>query len=220
VFTVCWSPKGGSGTSVIASALALNMASANDETLLVDTVGDLELVLGLPRNDTDGLSDWLQAPPDVAADALSLLEVPVAERLQLLGAGNKTQAAISPGNPERTVLAAELLSRSARSVVVDAGSRGVPKPWLARDAHAVMIIRACYLAIQAALAEPLTSSTSVVLVEEPGRALRLSDIKAVFGDHNVISVPWDPAVSRAVDAGLLVHRMPRSLSRLNELFNG
>ncbi|MDE0699175.1 MAG: hypothetical protein OXH61_00460 [Acidimicrobiaceae bacterium] len=217
MFIVCWSPKGGSGTSVVASALALTLASSGRETLLVDTVGDLGLVLGLPPGDGDGLSDWLLAPSDVSADALSLLEVPAGERLQLLGAGNATEAAI---NPERTVLAAELLSRSARWVVVDAGSTGAPEPWLVQGARSVMVLRACYLGIQAALARRLAPGTSIVVVEEPGRALRLADVTAVFNGHRVVSVPWDPAVSRAVDSGLLAHRMPRSLNRLNEVLNG
>ena len=152
MFIVCWSPKGGSGTSVVAAALGLTIASSGRETLLVDTVGDLPMVLGLPPGNGDGLSDWLLAPSDVSADALSLLEMPAGERLQLLGAGNATEKAI---DPERTVLAAELLSRSARWVVVDAGSTGPPDPWLVQGASAVMVIRACYLGIQAALARPL-----------------------------------------------------------------
>ena len=217
MFIVCWSPKGGSGTSVVAAALGLTIASSGRETLLVDTVGDLPMVLGLPPGNGDGLSDWLLAPSDVSADALSLLEMPAGERLQLLGAGNATQAAI---NPERTVLAAELLSRSARWVVVDAGSAGPPDPWLVQGASVVMVIRACYLGIQAALSRPLALGTSVVVVEEPGRALRLSDVTAVFNGHKVVAVPWDPAVSRAVDSGLLAHRMPRSLNRLSELLDG
>ena len=217
MFIVCWSPKGGSGTSVVASALALILASSGRETLLVDTAGDLASVLGLPPGDGDGLSDWLLAPSDVSADALSLLEVPAGERLQLLGAGTSTRAAI---NPERIVLAAELLSRSARWVVVDAGSDGTPEPWLVQGASAVMVLRACYLGIQAARAHPLALGTSVVVVEEPGRALRLADVAAVFTGHRVIAVPWDPAVSRAVDSGLLAHRMPRSLNRLGEVLNG
>ena len=217
MFIVCWSPKGGSGTSVVAAALGLTIASSGRETLLVDTVGDLPMVLGLPPGNGDGLFDWLLAPSDVSADALSLLEMPAGERLQLLGAGNATQEAI---NPERTVLAAELLSRSARLVVVDAGSAGPPDPWLVQGASAVMVIRACYLGIQAALARPLAFGTSVVVVEEPGRALRLSDVTAVFNGHKVVAVPWDPAVSRAVDSGLLAHRMPRSLNRLSEVLDG
>ena len=217
MFIVCWSPKGGSGTSVVAAALGLTIASSGRETLLVDTVGDLPMVLGLPPGNGDGLSDWLLAPSDVSADALSLLEMPAGERLQLLGAGNATQEAI---NPERTVLAAELLSRSARLVVVDAGSAGPPDPWLVQGASAVMVIRACYLGIQAALARPLALGTAVVVVEEPGRALRLSDVTAVFNGHKVVAVPWDPAVSRAVDSGLLAHRMPRSLNRLSEVLDG
>lgn len=217
MFIVCWSPKGGSGTSVVVGALALKIAASGRETLLVDTVGDLSMVLGLPPGAGDGLSDWLLAPSDVSADALSLLEAPAGERLQLLGAGNATQQAM---DPERTVLAAELLSRSARWVVVDAGSTGPPDRWLVHGARAVMVVRACYLGIQAALARPLVPGTTVVLVEEPGRALRLSDVTAVFNGHRVVAVPWDPAVARAVDSGLLAHRMPRSLNRLSEVLDG
>lgn len=217
MFIVCWSPKGGSGTSVVAGALGLTIAASGRETLLVDTVGDLPMALGLPPGAGDGLSDWLLAPADVSADALSLLEMPAGDRLQLLSAGNATHEAI---DPERTVLAAELLSRSARWVVVDAGSTGPPDRWLVHGARAVMVVRACYLGIQAALARPLAPGTTVVVVEEPGRALRLSDVTAVFNGHRVIAVPWDPAVARAVDSGLLAHRMPRSLSRLSEVLNG
>ncbi len=216
MFVVCWSPKGGSGTSVIASALALNMASSGHETLLVDTIGDLELVLGLPSKSTDGLTNWLLAPSDVSADALSLLEVPVAERLQLLCAGTETKV---PVPSERKSMAAELLSRSVRSVVVDAGNDDGLEPWLVEGVQPVMVIRSCYLAIQVALERSLAPSTVVVLVEEAGRALRLCDVRAVFGAHKVISIPWDPAVSRAVDAGLLAQRMPRSLNRLLEVAN-
>lgn len=222
MFIVCWSPKGGSGTSVVACALGLTIAASGREALLVDTIGDLPMALGLPPGTGDGLSDWLLAPDDVSADALSLLEMPAGERLQLLGAGNAPQGSAphEAVDQERTVLAAELLSRSARWVVVDAGSTGAPDRWLVHGARPVMVVRACYLGIQAALSQPLALGTTVVVVEEPGRALRLSDVSAVFNGHRVIAVPWDPAVARAVDSGLLAHRMPRSLSRLSEVLDG
>lgn len=214
MFIVCWSPKGGSGTSVIAASLALRLATDSNETLLVDAIGDLGLVLGMPRGETEGLSDWLAAPADVSADALSLLEVSVAERLSLLTAGTTLQ---EPCEGERIGLAAELLSRSARTVVVDAGSRGVPDHWLVAAARSVMMVRCCYLGITAAMSHQVPKGSSIVVIEEPGRALRLRDVEAVFRGHKVMAVPWDPAVARAVDSGLLVHRMPRSLQGLVEL---
>jgi len=46
VFITCWSVKGGSGTTVVATALALLCAArVPDGALLVDLVGDAPLVL-------------------------------------------------------------------------------------------------------------------------------------------------------------------------------
>ncbi|MEZ5168106.1 MAG: hypothetical protein R2695_17075 [Acidimicrobiales bacterium] len=81
MLTVCWSPKGGSGTSVVAAALAVSTASAGRECLLVDLGGDLPALLGLAE-EGDGVADWLAASCEVPVDALRSLEVEVAERLR------------------------------------------------------------------------------------------------------------------------------------------
>jgi hypothetical protein len=47
-----------------------------------------------------------------------------------------------------------------------------------------------------------------VLVDEPGRALRARDIEASLRAPVVATVLLDPAIARAVDAGLLVARLP------------
>jgi hypothetical protein len=53
----------------------------------------------------------------------------------------------------------------------------------------------------------------VVLVCEPGRSLRGTDVERSVGAPVVASVSVDVAVSRAVDAGLLAARLPRLLQR-------
>ncbi len=63
-----------------------------------------------------------------------------------------------------------------------------------------------------ALAAPLRPS-GVVLVSEPGRALGAKDVEDVLGVPVRAEVTVEAAVARAVDAGLLASRLPRSLER-------
>jgi hypothetical protein len=53
-----------------------------------------------------------------------------------------------------------------------------------------------------------TRPSGIVLVEEPGRALRPRDVEASLGAPVVATVLLDPAIARAVDAGLLLARLP------------
>jgi hypothetical protein len=82
----------------------------------------------------------------------------------------------------------------------------------ARSTHSLLVTRACYLALRRALDPPLRPS-GVVLVTEPGRALDRGDVERVVGAPVRAEVGFDPAVARAVDAGLLVSRLPRGLER-------
>jgi hypothetical protein len=54
-------------------------------------------------------------------------------------------------------------------------------------------------------------ATGAVVVHEPGRSLGVDDITRALGVPVVAEVAWDPGVARAVDAGLLSHRLPGSL---------
>ena len=60
--TVCWSPKGGSGTTVVAASLALVLAQREGGALLVDLAGDVPAALGMPEPSGQGAVDWLAAP--------------------------------------------------------------------------------------------------------------------------------------------------------------
>ncbi len=77
----------------------------------------------------------------------------------------------------------------------------------ARSTHSLLVTRACYLALRRAADPPLRPS-GVVLVTEPGRALDRTDVEQVVGAPVRAEVAFDPAVARAVDAGLLASRLP------------
>ena len=138
----CWSPKGGSGTTVVAAALGVLLArAAPSGALLADLAGDLPTALGLT------------VPPT--------------------GIG---------------------LAVAASATV------------------SLLVIRPCYLALRRALEAPLRPS-GVVLVAEEGRSLGRADVEDVLGVPVRAEIRVDPAVARAVDAGLLAGRLPRGLER-------
>ncbi len=210
MFISCWSAKGGSGTTVVAATLALLLARSEGEALLVDLAGDAPAVLGLPEPAGPGVAEWLRAV-DAPVGGLAGIEVAAGSGLALapLGAGSLRDVPV-----ERAVLLASLLSRDRRPVVVDCGSRpsGVRGELAGAATTSLLVIRPCYLALRRAVALALRP-TAVVLVDEPGRSLGRSDVEAVLGVPVSAVVALDPAVARAVDAGLLASRVPRSLAR-------
>jgi hypothetical protein len=127
----------------------------------------------------------------------------------LLPAG---QRADDRTDSERWAALAALLEDDARFIVVDAGT-GTPPPALHRAAERRWLVtRACYLALRAAVAQA-TRPNGIVLVDEPGRSLRRDDVEAALGAPVVAEVLLDPAVARAVDAGLLISRLPLTFRR-------
>ena len=203
MLTTCWSPKGGVGTSVVAATLALRTAASGVDCLLVDLGGDQPAVLGGPSASGPGVTDWLAAGDDVPVDALGQLEAPVVEHLALLPRGTGPD-----GDDDRLSVLAELLSAGSRAVVVDTGPAGRGRRWWAGHGRSLLVLRPCYLALRRV--GEVDAGTEVVVVDEPGRALRVADVRAATGCAVRCRVPWDPAVARAVDAGLLATRLPRS----------
>lgn len=212
MLTICWSPKGGSGVSVVAAALALACADGGEETLLVDLDGDQPGILGLGRSGV-GVADWL-ASVEVPVDALAALEQPVGERLRVLERG---RADLTAPDPDRLDLLAGVLASSSRTVVVDAGGTAARAWWRTVEARVVVVLRPCYLATRRLLAGGgLPPGAVLVVIEEGGRVLRAGDVASAVDTGRVLRLPWDPAVARAVDAGLLAARMPRSMRRMGE----
>jgi MinD-like ATPase involved in chromosome partitioning or flagellar assembly len=210
VFITCWSVKGGSGTTVVATALALLCAArVPDGALLVDLVGDAPLVLGLPEPAGPGVAAWLAAPDDVGADALGRLAIDVVPGLAVVPAGGSDD----PPRPGRGAALAAVLAAEPRTVVVDAGSclAGPALDLVAGASTSLLVLRPGYLARRRAVAAPVRPS-GVVLVREPGRALGRHDVEDALQVPVRAEVDIDPAVARAVDAGLLATRLPRTLA--------
>lgn len=207
----CWSVKGGSGTTVVSVALAAVLTrSSPSGVLLADLGGDVPAVAGLPEPSGPGLAEWLASGDTVPADALSRLELSGPGGLRVLAAG-ASPVASAPGRAE--VLAA-LLASDPRPVVADCGC-GPHDAGLAVAAAAsasLLVLRPCYLSLRRALQAPVRPS-GVILVSEPGRALGRSDVEDVLGVPVRAVVGVDPAVARAVDAGVLPARLPRGLER-------
>lgn len=206
MLVACWSAKGGSGTTVVAVALAV-LHARKHPVLLVDLGGDVPAVLGMPPPDGPGVLDWVAAGADVGADALDRLAVDVAPSLRLVPRGEGT----GPGDR----LAGALAGRSD-IVVVDCGPPGDPVgTWVAASAEASLLVtRPCYLAVARAHAvAPSIRPSGVVVVDDGGHLLRLVDVSEAAGAPVLARVPFDPAVSRAVDAGSLATSMPRVLAR-------
>ena len=211
---VCWSVKGGCGTTVVAASLGL-LLSQSQPTVLVDLGGDIPAVLGLPEPAGPGVTDWLASP---TADAVALwrLAVDTQPGLQLVPFGRAEHRSTERGpldgvDEARWRELGRVLGLAADTVVVDGGS-GVPHPALrAPGTHSWLVTRPCYLALRRAVRLD-ERPTGVVLVHEPGRTLTAPDIAHAVGAPVVAQVPYDPQIFRSVDAGLLAGRLPRGLS--------
>lgn len=206
----CWSAKGGSGTTVVAASLALVLARRRPEgALLVDTRGDAPAVLGVTDPQGPGLADWLAAGADVPADGFARIEHVVAPGLTLVARGEGPLT-----HPERAEVLSAMLAAERRAVVVDCGRLDleVTRVLAASSVHSLLVTRPCYLSLRRAVASPLQPS-GLIVVDEPGRSLSPADVEAVLGVPVLADVPYDPAVARAVDAGLLVSHLPRGLER-------
>ena len=206
------SAKGGAGCSVVAAACGL-LSARSQQTLLVDLHGELPDVLGLEIAETrpSGLAEWLAAPAPLP-DTLRRLEVRVSDSLALLPAG---ETCARP-RPEQWRVLAHLLACEGRAVVIDVGLWVQSlTPLLSASDRTVLVTRPCYLALRAAGRGPRPDD--VVLVSEPGRALGVKEVGVYLGVDVGPIVKWDPAVARAVDAGLLASRLPRTLRSLGTL---
>jgi len=211
----CWSPKGGSGTTVVACGLAALLArsAGGDGALLADLSGDATAVLGMADPGGPGLAEWLAAGPDVGPSALARLEVEAAPGLRLLAWNPGGSEPVRPGSGRAGALV-DALSADPRPVVVDCGpaTTGAGLALAAGAEVSLLVLRPCYLALRRALAAPVRPS-GVVLVSESGRALGRRDVEDVLGVPVRAEIAIDEAVARAVDAGLLARRIPRSLER-------
>ncbi len=212
----CWSAKGGSGTTVVAVALAVLLGRDDDfGSVLVDLDGDGPTVLGVPEPGGPGLSDWLAASPSVGVSAIERLEHSVASGVRLIPRGRRSLL-----SEDRAALCLEKLVDDERPIVVDVGRVSgagdvedrVRRQFIEAATTSLLVTRPCFISLRRASALPFRP-TGVVLVEEDGRALRRSDVEDVLGVPVVAAVAVEPAVARAVDSGLLAARLPSPLGK-------
>ena len=205
---VCWSVKGGSGTTVVSAALAIMLgARSNDGARVVDLAGDLPATLGIAEPVGLGVSDWLMSHDDIDADSLDNLLIAATSNVSVVPCGTAHIDASA-----RFELLARTLSGLQQPVIVDAGSGIARSPFVAYAQTSYLVIRPCYLALRRA-ATLERQPTGIILITEDGRALGRHDVEAVIGVPVVAEIPYESSISRAVDAGLLAGRLPTTLGQ-------
>jgi hypothetical protein len=158
------------------------------------------------------VADWLNAESEPPVDVVERLAVPVTPALSVIPRG-----AGSLAHTERARLLAQLLTSHDGPVIVDCGTVAVSQPGFAtacyeQSAHALLVVRPCYLALRRVQRHDWTAS-KVIVIREPGRALTKRDIEVATGVDVTAEVPFDASIARAVDAGLLASRTPKLLTR-------
>ena len=191
--TLCASAKGGQGCTTIAAALAVLAARSSQPTLLLDTRGDAAAILGV--------SD--PAPASTVADAIANAVEPC-DRLRVVSvAGDRIDT-------EAISAMSELVAAGHR-VLVDTGTdHDVLHRFDPLSPQRLLVTRPCYVALRRAIGVPFVPD-HVVLIAEHQRCLTERDVSLALA-LPVTSVPYDPAIARAIDAGLLAARLPRCLA--------
>jgi hypothetical protein len=211
--TVCWSAKGGTGTTIVAACWALE---TTNPSVLVDIAGDLHLALGIPTPSGQGLSDWFEsdAPPRSVLDLA--LQLDTTTRLIPRG------PAPIPHRAPRWAELGRWMTASDLEFIADAGLGPTPAGFPPGDsavdgvrarARSLLVTRACYIALSRAQSLGETPD-GIVLVEESGRGLSADDIARALRAPIVAKIAYDPLIGRATDRGLLAGKLPRSIHKL------
>ncbi len=210
-----WSPKGGSGTSVFTAACALVLARDHGARL-VDLGGDQPAIFGLGAEPGTGVTDWLELGPGAPTEALDRLAVEAAPGIALVPRGAERPTLAPRPAAEAGAALAVALRDGPVPTLVDAGVADGPagRALLEVSDATIVVVRGCYLTLRRSVRHPaLGRAAGLVVVEEPGRAIGAKEIADVLGRPVVARVPARDAIARAVDAGVLAHRLPDALAR-------
>lgn len=211
-----WSPKGGSGTSVLAATCSLVLAREAGAARLGDLDGDHPAIFGLGAEPPVGLVDWLNAGPEAPTEALDRLAVEAAPGVALLPRGGSERTLAPVALAEAGAALAVALRDGPVATIVDCGRASDPATRALVEVAdvSVVVVRGCYLALRRALRAPaLACSTGVVLVEEKERSLSEREVSDVLDIPVLARVPVKTAIFRAVDAGVLAARVPEAIAR-------
>lgn len=218
-----WSPKGGSGTSVLSAALARTM---NGPVVLFDMGGDQPAIWGV-GTPVVGWSDIGSVEGEPGDNAVAApLDATVVE----VGM-NDTGCAIVPrgscatwgdGVDQHVLDWMRRREADGDRVIVDVGTversdssrTRLAGRLLAAANRRFVVIRPCYLGMRR-LSDEIEQhgADGLVVVREPGRALGVRDIERAIGREVVATIDIDPSVARCIDAGLFARRPPRALIR-------
>jgi hypothetical protein len=214
VLVVCWSPKGGSGTSVVATGLAIvdsrsNSAHSKDvRTVIVDFAGDVPAIFGI-EDPLVGLAEWVGDPP--AFDLRTLL-IDLETGLRVLPRGRAALPESRSGAWSRLVVELANLSNTGCTIIVDAGRGPIPRELEPVADREYLVVRPCYLALRRARLID-HSSDAVIVVTEHDRALRPADVARVLGLPIAATLAITADIARRVDAGIIASRPPTELTR-------
>jgi len=209
-----WSPKGGSGASVLAAACATALARRGG-CRLADLAGDQPAILGLGADPETGIAEWLATGPDAPADALDRLAVEVAPGLTLIPPGTPRALAPTAAAEAGAALAAAIRRRDV-PCVIDAGRADSPATRMTVEVAdaSVVVVRGCYLTLRRAVTSPLTPrAAGIAFLDEPGRSLGAAEVRDVLERPVLVRVPVRSGIARAVDAGVVALRPPEPLLR-------
>lgn len=198
-----YTTKGGQGASVSAVLTATASTDKKLRTLLIDWN---------PYNDITNILSLAPAPLNETVTVGPYLDILIANRFTDL----------DMDWPEAT--------KKYDVVIVDVGFLAPNDfaPWnfihkikTKYDVVNVLVTRPCYLALNrsAKYLGSFPPNNVILLVQEPGRSLTSEDIQAVLPHSMVLEIPYDPRISRRVDAGLLGSRsIPEVSEVLTKIF--
>jgi MinD superfamily P-loop ATPase len=207
-----WSPKGGVGTTLSTVVLASVLARTRD-VRLVDLGGDVPAMCGATVDAAFGAVDWLHAGPTAPPDALDAVTHDIGERFRVVPRGGPLDAVVDAPDAGATVAAALAADRCVNVVDVGAASGAVRSTFIGAAAHAIVVVRPCYLALHrcATHYDAVQASAGAIVVREHGRALDARDVANVLDRPVLADLPCTPDIARAADAGVLLWRAPHAL---------
>ncbi len=210
-----WSPKGGSGTSVLAAACALVLAR-HGGVRLADLDGDQPAIFGLAVDPDTGLLDWLATGAEAPPDALDRLTIEAAPGVALVPRGTADRSLAPLPAAEAGAALAVSLRDGPVPCIVDAGTASTPAARAVVEVAdcSVVVVRGCYLSLRRAVRSPLLERTAgVAFVDEAGRSLGAGEVRDVLDRAVLTRVPARATIARTVDAGVLPGRLPDPLAR-------
>ena len=214
MFTILSSPKGGTGTSVVAASLAI-VSSSSSPTLLVDLSGDQAAILGLPQPPI-GLSDWANGMTYREFDEIISL---CHDNLYLAPTGTFDFETLNANAWDKLLRALSLKHSEGCNIIVDLGRADIPLALRKIVDTCYLVTRPCYLALRRAV-DLETAFSGVIVVNEPDRVLTSRDVESVLKLKCVAEIPYTSEISRRVDSGLLKSRLPMALqSVLSQLIS-